>query len=180
MGFCVTSRKIYNKSRSNQKLIFNTKSWNSSLKWSSLLNPALHFLSWNNYLLRPFVELHFFKKWKSYCYYRLSLRQSYLVSVELLYWGGKQKTFVTIKQKKNTFRVNKKNPLNVTKGRLYINVLGHCFSQTTGLTHSWQRFLSYRNQSIDLLCKSKDWFLCDRHPRHKRAKFHSKGTKKRL
>ena len=27
------------------------------------------------------------------------------------------------------------------------------------LTLSWRRQLSYRNQSIDLLCKSVDWFL---------------------
>ena len=31
-----------------------------------------------------------------------------------------------------------------------------------GLTLSWQRSLSYRNQSIDLPCKSMDWFLYDR------------------
>ena len=29
------------------------------------------------------------------------------------------------------------------------------------LTLSWQRPISYRNQSIDLLCKSMDWFLYD-------------------
>ena len=28
-----------------------------------------------------------------------------------------------------------------------------------GLTLSWRRSLSYRNQSIDLLCKSVDWVL---------------------
>ena len=30
--------------------------------------------------------------------------------------------------------------------------------------------LSYRNQSIDLLCKSMDWFLYDSGLRHKRVK----------
>ena len=30
------------------------------------------------------------------------------------------------------------------------------------LTLSWRRSISYRNQSIDLLCKSIDWFLYDR------------------
>ena len=30
------------------------------------------------------------------------------------------------------------------------------------LTLSWLKSLSYRNQSIDLLCKSVDWFLFDR------------------
>ena len=29
------------------------------------------------------------------------------------------------------------------------------------LTLSWRRFLSYRNESIDLLCISMDWFLYD-------------------
>ena len=29
------------------------------------------------------------------------------------------------------------------------------------LTLLWRRSLSYRNQSIDLLCKSIDWFLYD-------------------
>ena len=37
------------------------------------------------------------------------------------------------------------------------------------LTLSWGRFLSYRNQSIDLLCKSLDWFLYDRDLLHERA-----------
>ena len=31
-------------------------------------------------------------------------------------------------------------------------------------------FLSYRNQFIDLLCKSVDWFLYDRGLRHERVK----------
>ena len=38
------------------------------------------------------------------------------------------------------------------------------------LTLSWQRPLSYRNQSIDLFCKSKDWFLYDKDLRHERVK----------
>ena len=37
------------------------------------------------------------------------------------------------------------------------------------LTLSWRRPLSYRNQFIDLLCKSVDWFLYDRGLRHKRV-----------
>ena len=41
---------------------------------------------------------------------------------------------------------------------------------TSQLTLSWRRPLSYRNQSIDLLCKSVDWFLYDNGPRHKRVK----------
>ena len=39
------------------------------------------------------------------------------------------------------------------------------------LTLSWRKQLSYRNQSIDLLCKSMDWFLYDNGLRHERVKF---------
>ena len=35
---------------------------------------------------------------------------------------------------------------------------------------SWRRQLSYRNQSIDLLRKSMDWFLYDNDLRHERVK----------
>ena len=38
------------------------------------------------------------------------------------------------------------------------------------LTLSWRRSLSHRNQSIDLLRKSMDWFLYDRDLRHERVK----------
>ena len=38
------------------------------------------------------------------------------------------------------------------------------------LTHSRRRPLSYRNQSIDLLRKSMDWFLYDNGLRRKRVK----------
>ena len=38
------------------------------------------------------------------------------------------------------------------------------------LTLSWWRPLSYRNQSIDLFCKSMDWFLYDNGLRHERVK----------
>ena len=34
------------------------------------------------------------------------------------------------------------------------------------LNLSWRRPLSYRNQSIDLLCKSVDWFLYNKDLRH--------------
>ena len=37
------------------------------------------------------------------------------------------------------------------------------------LTLSWRRPLSYRNQSIDLLYKSVDWFLYDNSLRHERV-----------
>ena len=35
---------------------------------------------------------------------------------------------------------------------------------------SWRRFLSYRNQTIDLLCKSMDWLIYDWISRHERVK----------
>ena len=39
-----------------------------------------------------------------------------------------------------------------------------------GLTLSWRRSLSYRNQSIDLQSKSMDWFLYDRDFCHESVK----------
>ena len=44
------------------------------------------------------------------------------------------------------------------------------FSVTKFLTLSWRRPLSYWKQSIDLLCKSIDWFLYDNGLRHERVK----------
>ena len=41
---------------------------------------------------------------------------------------------------------------------------------TLWLTLSWRRPLSYRNQSINLLCKSMDWFLYDNGLRHEGVK----------
>ena len=38
------------------------------------------------------------------------------------------------------------------------------------LTLSWRRPLSYRNQTVDLLCKSMDWFLYDNGLHHERVK----------
>ena len=38
-------------------------------------------------------------------------------------------------------------------------------------TLSWWRSLSYRNQSLDLLCISIDWFLYDRDLRHERIRW---------
>ena len=41
------------------------------------------------------------------------------------------------------------------------------------LTLSWRRTLSYRNQSIDLVCIPMDWFLYDNDHRHERVKIMS-------
>ena len=43
------------------------------------------------------------------------------------------------------------------------------------LTLSWRRPLSYRNQSIDLLRKSVDWFLYDNGLHHDRTKYCLEG-----
>ena len=40
------------------------------------------------------------------------------------------------------------------------------FDSELYLTFSWRRPFSYRNQSIDLPCKSMDWFLYDNGLRH--------------
>ena len=53
-------------------------------------------------------------------------------------------------------------------------LLFHSFNgntrQSTYLTLSWRRPLSYRNQTIDLLCKIMGWFLYDEDLRHGRVK----------
>ena len=58
-----------------------------------------------------------------------------------------------------------------------------CFwsSSVVNLTLSWRRSISYRNQTIDLPCKSVDWFLLDRDLRHERVNsvYYDK-TKRRL
>ena len=44
------------------------------------------------------------------------------------------------------------------------------------LTFSWRRSLSYRTQSIDLPCKSMDWFLYGRDFRHESVKSHAHNS----
>ena len=55
--------------------------------------------------------------------------------------------------------------LTIVMYRLCLNEL----EEHHELTLSWRRPLSYRNQSIDLQSKSKDWFLYDNGPRHVRV-----------
>ena len=51
-----------------------------------------------------------------------------------------------------------------------ISVIGlNEFFETTFLPLSWRRFLSYRNQYINLICKLIDWFLHYRELRHERV-----------
>ena len=52
--------------------------------------------------------------------------------------------------------------------KVVVAVFKNCWEFT--LTLSWRRPLVYRNQSIDLLCISMDWFLYDNGLRHERVK----------
>ena len=54
------------------------------------------------------------------------------------------------------------------KKRLITLLIGNK-GKLTLLTLSRRRPLSYRNQSIDLLCKSMDWFLYDNGLSHERV-----------
>ena len=54
---------------------------------------------------------------------------------------------------------------------LRLELYGCTLSKKRVLTLSRRRPLSYRNQSIDLLCKSMDWFLYDNGLRLERVKY---------
>ena len=56
-------------------------------------------------------------------------------------------------------------------------VVRGCSSKWVFLTLSWWRPLLYRNQSIDLLYKSMDWFLYNNGLRHERVKSCANFTK---
>ena len=57
-------------------------------------------------------------------------------------------------------------------------MLEHCFLRSA-LTLSWRSSLSWRKQSIDLLCKSMDWLLYDREIRHEKVNaLHAKQCSK--
>ena len=73
------------------------------------------------------------------------------------------------------FPVSFKKPLRAPFYRIHLvaafAVFGQIFiSKHPNSTLSLRKTLSYRNQSIDLQCKSIDWFLYDRNLRHKRVK----------
>ena len=57
----------------------------------------------------------------------------------------------------------------VVEAALLSKVIGNVMG-VVSLTLSWQRPLSYRNQSIDLWSKSMDWVLYDNGLRHERVK----------
>ena len=56
--------------------------------------------------------------------------------------------------------------------------INFCYHQT--LTLSWRRSLSYRNRSINFLCKSKGCFLYDRDLRHEKVQEIWKQTDKKI
>ena len=69
------------------------------------------------------------------------------------------KIFTYLEKKYQIKKINKKSPLCAGLG-----------SNRKALTFSWRRPISYRNQSIDLLCKPVDWFLYDIGLRRERVK----------
>ena len=63
-----------------------------------------------------------------------------------------------------------KNDKSLTYQKWYLIILLKFLTFWRRLTLSWRRLLSYRNQSIDLLRKSMDWFLYDNGLRQERVK----------
>ena len=53
---------------------------------------------------------------------------------------------------------------------IFFSILPRAKMTPPGLTLSWRRPLSYRNQTIDLRSKSVDWFLYDNGLSHERVK----------
>ena len=66
------------------------------------------------------------------------------------------------------------NPISTFAFFDFIRRYGNETFSWNRLTLSWRRPLSYRNQSIDLLGKSVDWFLYDNDLRHERVKTYQK------
>ena len=62
-----------------------------------------------------------------------------------------------------------KNQRHLTKNQRSLSKTHETSTHEEVLTFSYQRSLSYRNQSIDLPSKSMDWFLYDRDLRHERV-----------
>ena len=62
------------------------------------------------------------------------------------------------------YQLDKQHSMHVMEFILLL-VVSHCWS----LILSWRMPLSYRNQFIDLLCKSMNWFLYDRYLCHERV-----------
>ena len=75
-----------------------------------------------------------------------------------------QRSLKSSSQHKQVSSVKLKYYLINSKQTIIINIF-HELNQNS-LTLSWRTPLSYRNQSIDLLCKSMEWFLYDNGVRH--------------
>ena len=64
---------------------------------------------------------------------------------------------------------------------IFINYFENCDARKFALiflTLSWLKSLLYKNQSIDLLCKSVDWFLYDTDLLHERVKVYWRTQKR--
>ena len=66
--------------------------------------------------------------------------------------------------------LNRKIATKMLPKDLTLIIKHHHIDSTVYLTLSRLRSLSYRNQSIDLHSKLRDWFLDDRDVRHQRVK----------
>ena len=62
-----------------------------------------------------------------------------------------------------------KNYLNISFPIIFYKLAIKILLGNFQLTLSWRRSLPYRNQSFDLVCKSRHWFLYDRDRRHERV-----------
>ena len=87
-----------------------------------------------------------------------------------LYNFLKKKMYFKSKQK-DVFQIKTKRCIS-NQNKIYCHLLSTINSP---LTLSWRRPLWYRNQSIDFLCKSMDWFLYDNSVRHERVNSFSDG-----
>ena len=86
-------------------------------------------------------------------------------SYECSFWGNSEVWIFGLRNQ------HSKN-FTIKKLRQRILTFRYFFGATLdkSLTLSWRRPLSYRSKSIDLLCKSMDWFLYDNGHRHERVK----------
>ena len=112
-----------------------------------------------NFTARRLISVWFYHILSSY---HLETSQQFFVSRRLSFFLRNILNFFFKFFNFNSEAVNKyKSILNIKKednlGFLSLIFFEHSF--TLPLVLSWRRSLSYRNQSINLQCKSMDWFL---------------------
>ena len=128
-------------------------SW--SKKWTKSSNFEIHpILGWYFFQSNHFKLIPVFKKKKKCLVELLVIAVSYLSE----FWEGLTDFWDLIHQIAES---SKSARYVVVNDSVWLLLL---------LTLSWRRPLSYKNQSIDLFCKSMDWFLYDNGLRHDRAK----------